>query len=67
MGNQSAASGIENLQKEHLKVVKEASAGLLALLEDDQTKLEVRHLAEMTSYGSQTPPCSKPPNVDPHS
>ena len=41
VGKQSSASITDSPQKERMKVVKEASAGLLALLEDDQTKLEV--------------------------
>ena len=41
---QCSVSAIESPQKEALKIIKEASAGLLALLEDDQTKLEVQRL-----------------------
>lgn len=38
---QESGNLAESSQREHAKVAKEASAGLLALLEDDQTKLEV--------------------------
>lgn len=42
VGPEEESSTVESTPKEHLKVIKEASAGLLALLEDNQTKLEVR-------------------------
>ena len=42
LGRQEGVVPPETSQKEQVKVVKEAAVGLLALLEDDQTKLEVK-------------------------
>lgn len=39
---QEGSKAPDSSQKEHSKVVKEAALGLLALLEDDQTRLEAR-------------------------